>query len=76
MRNLIIFLLFMSITACSTPIVDEVAKEICDGASNCTYRCPDGTITDARYPVCPINDRDLLPPANDNIGLEGLGQID
>ena len=76
MRNLIIFLLFMSITGCSTPTMDEVAREICDGTANCTHRCPDGTITDARFPRCPINDRDLMPPSNDNIGLEGLDNID
>ncbi|MBL4801753.1 MAG: hypothetical protein JKY45_07640 [Emcibacter sp.] len=71
-RYLILLFSGMFTVACSPLTDDEFAKDICDGVSNCTYRCPDGTITDARYPKCPVNDRDLLPPQNDNIGLKGL----
>jgi len=62
---LTIFLLCITLTAC-----EETAKDICDAASNCTYHCPDGTITDPHAPKCPINDRDLLPPSNDNVGMD------
>ena len=62
----------MTLAACSQPAREEMAKDICEGARNCTYRCPDGTITNPRNPKCPLNDRDLLPPQNDNVGLTGL----
>ncbi len=55
-------------TACS----EKMAQEICSARDNCTLVCPDGTITNSRPPKCPINDRDLLPPPNDNVGIEGM----
>lgn len=70
--GLSILLFSMSLGACTKAAREGAAKNICDGVSNCSFRCPDGTITDANYPKCPINDRDLLPPQNDNVGLEGL----
>ncbi|WP_417316909.1 hypothetical protein [Emcibacter sp.] len=66
-RTLLILFLF-SLAACSREAGENTARNICSGSSNCSYSCPDGTVTDARFPRCPVNDRDLLPPANEDVG--------
>jgi len=52
--------------ACTQQGREQFAKDVCESSSNCSITCPDGTVTDARFPKCPINDRDLLPPSRDN----------
>ena len=44
----------------------------CRDSEHCTRLCEDGAPANPKPPYCPLNDRDLLPPANDNVGLEGL----
>lgn len=44
----------------------------CRDGNNCTRLCEDGTPANIEPPYCPLNERDMLPPANDNVGLKGI----
>ncbi|MFC7048407.1 hypothetical protein [Emcibacter nanhaiensis] len=68
MQRILLILFIISLAACTREAGEEMARNICDSAGNCSYRCPDGTLTSAGFPRCPINDRDLLPPGNEDVG--------
>lgn len=62
MKYLFLFVLILTLPAC--------ARIHCWDAEHCTRLCQDGTPANVEPPYCPVNDRDLLPPSNDNVGVK------
>ncbi|WP_321394723.1 hypothetical protein [Emcibacter sp.] len=67
-QHIVLIMFLATLGACTREAGEDIARSICGGSGNCSYRCPDGTVTDAGFPRCPVNERDLLPPSNDNVG--------